>query len=148
MIITYELMLLLRVMPKPEVKQVLRRVADHIFAKGGIIRKLENLGTRDMPYRTGAHGVMYNKASYFLCEFNAPPSHIEVLLDEYGRDVDVIRRRIYKKNALEPIECTLHEELLPPPYRKDVQSMIAEARKHDKPTFRFNTGLNYYPFQK
>lgn len=101
-----------------------------------------------MPYKTSANGVVYNKASYFLCEFNAPPSHIAFLLDEYGRDVDLIRSRIYKKNTPEQIECTLHEEMLPPPYRKDVQAMIAEARKHDKPKFKFNIGMDYYPFQK
>jgi len=146
--ITYELLLLFRVMPKPELKEVLRRTAGHIFNKGGFIRKLNNLGSRDMPYKTSAHGVVYKQASYFMYEFNVPPSSIETLLDEYGRDVDVIRRRIYKKTDHETFECTLHEEMLPPPYRKDVQDLIAEAKGHDKPKFKYNSGLDYYPFQK
>ncbi|CAG9770604.1 unnamed protein product [Ceutorhynchus assimilis] len=146
--ITYELMLLLRIMPKPEVKQVLQRTADQIFGKGGFIRKIENLGTRDMPYKTSSHGMVHKQASYFLYEFNVPPSSLADLLDEYARDVDVIRRRIYKKREPEPFECTLQEEILPPPYRKDVQDMIADAKKHDKPKFQSNTGLDYYPFQK
>lgn len=69
-------------------------------------------------------------------------------MDEYGRDIDVIRRRIYKKTIQEPYECTLDEEMKPPPYRKDVQDLIEQARKLDKPKFKYNTGLDYYPFQK
>lgn len=86
--------------------------------------------------------------SYFVFEFNAPPLCIAELLDEYGRDVDVVRKRIFKKNMPQNIECTLHEELLPPPYRKDVQELVAKAKKHEKPQFKYNSGLDYYPFQK
>ncbi|KAJ8950158.1 hypothetical protein NQ314_008011 [Rhamnusium bicolor] len=146
--ITYELLMLLRSVPKPELKTILKRTANAIFDKGGFIRKLENLGTREMPYKTSAHGVVYDRASYFLYEFNVPPSSIDKLFDEYGRDIDIIRRRIYKKKEAETFECTLHDELQPPPYRKNVQDLIAEARKLDKPKFKYNTGLDYYPFQK
>lgn len=81
-------------------------------------------------------------------EFNAPPSSLEDLSEEYGRDVDIIRQRIYKVKEEPHQECTLHEELQPAPYRKDVQDLIAEARKLDKPKFKYNSGLDYYPFQK
>lgn len=146
--ITYELCVLLRVMPKLELATTLKRISSSIFDKSGIIRNIENLGTRDMPYKTSNHGVVYNKASYFIMEFNAPPACIDDLKEEYARDIDIIRRRIYKKE-LDPIpECTLHEELQPPPYRPDVQEMIKNARKYDKPRFNYNTGLDYYPFQK
>lgn len=91
---------------------------------------------------------MISICSYFLYEFTSPPSSIDNLLDEYGRDIDVIRRRIYKKTEHEPFECTLDDESKPPPYRKDVQDMIEQARKLDKPKFNYNTGLDYYPFQK
>ncbi|KAF2884617.1 hypothetical protein ILUMI_21553 [Ignelater luminosus] len=146
--ITYELMLLLRIMPKPELVSTLKRTAESIYNKGGIIRKIENLGTKDMPYKTSVHGVVYNKASYYLMEFNVPPSSLHDILDEYGRDIDIIRRRIYKKAEPEYQECTLHEELQPAPYRKNVQELITQARKLDKPKFQYNTGLDYYPFQK
>lgn len=79
---------------------------------------------------------------------NLPPSKIVDLKDEIGRDVDVIRRRIHKVQPPEYIECTLHEEILPPPYRKDVQDLIKDAKQLDKPKFEYNTGLDYYPFQK
>ncbi|CAH1099917.1 unnamed protein product [Psylliodes chrysocephalus] len=146
--IPYEILFLFRVMPKPELTSALKRAANTIFQKGGIIRKLEHLGTRDMPYKISVHGVPYRSASYFLYECNIPPAKIEDILDEYNRDVDVIRRRIFKKNVPETFECTLHEECLPPPYRKDVQELIQQARRSDKPKFKYNTGLDYYPFQK
>ncbi|XP_030757721.1 probable 28S ribosomal protein S6, mitochondrial [Sitophilus oryzae] len=146
--INYELLLLLRVMPKPETKQVLHRVAEQIFDKGGIIRKLENLGTRRMPYKTSSHGIVHHQASYFLLEFNAPPSSLHGLADEYVRDVDIIRKRIYKQVEREPFECTLHDEMQPAPYRKDVQDLIATTKKSTKPRFSYNSGLDYYPFGK
>lgn len=92
--------------------------------------------------------VELETSSYFVFEFNAPPLCIEQLLDEYGRDVDVMRKRIFKKNMPKNVECTLHEELLPPPYRKDVQELVAKAKRHEKPKFRYNADLDYYPFQK
>ena len=87
--------------------------------------------------------------SYFLFEFNAPPTCIDQLLDEYGRDIDIIRRNIFKKKEHESFDCTLHEEIEPPPYRKDVQELMAQAKENEaKPKFQYNSGLDYYPFQK
>lgn len=86
--------------------------------------------------------------SYFFIEFNAPPKYIEDIYEEYGRDVDIVRRRIYKKQETEFKECTLDTEIQPAPYRKKVQDLITQARKSDKPKFEYNSGLNYYPFQK
>ncbi|GJQ67951.1 hypothetical protein Trydic_g16708 [Trypoxylus dichotomus] len=145
---TYELCLLIRVMPKTELVSTLKRAANAIFVKGGVIRKLESLGTKDMPNKTSSHGFVHNRASYFLIEFNAPPRYLQDILEEYGRDVDVIRRRIYKKQEEEVPECTLDEEIQSPPYRKNVQDLIAQAKKVDKHKFQYNTGLDYYPFQK
>lgn len=81
-------------------------------------------------------------------EFNIPPEAIEDLKEEYARDVDIIRRRIYKKLIPDTKACTLTEELLPPPYRKDVKELLEKSKRMDKPKFKYNTGLDYYPFQK
>lgn len=71
------------------------------------------------------------------------------LVEELGRDVDIVRRQIYRKNTFDEVkECTLHEEMLPPPYRQDVQDLVKEARKLDKPKFKYGNNLDYYPFQK
>lgn len=147
--ITYELCLLLRTMPKSQLKSTIKRTAQAIFDKGGIIRRIENMGTRDMPFKTSVHGVVYNKASYYLMEFNVSPQHVEDLGEEYGRDVDIVRKSIFKKQALSEVPaCTLEEEMQPPSYRKDVQELISKAEQLKKPKFSYNSGLDYYPFQK
>lgn len=70
------------------------------------------------------------------------------LKDELKRDVDIIRQNIFKKNEPIDFECTLHEELQPPPYRKDVQELMELVKKKQKPRFEYHTGMEYYPFQK
>ncbi|XP_055608442.1 probable 28S ribosomal protein S6, mitochondrial [Uranotaenia lowii] len=147
---SYELALILRQMPRPELVSVLKRTADAIFDKGGIIRKLDNLGTRPLPSKISNHGLVHRAGSYFVFKFDTPPATVEDLEEEYGRDVDIIRRRIYKADAAmqEQITCTLHEEMQPPAYRKEVQKMLAVANKKQKKGFQYNSGLDYYPFQK
>ncbi|XP_018325427.1 probable 28S ribosomal protein S6, mitochondrial [Agrilus planipennis] len=146
--ITYELMLVLRVMPKPELVSTLKRIAQCIYDKQGIIRKVENLGTKSLPFKISIHGNVYRDASYYLMEFNTPPHSVEELAEEYNRDVDIIRKQIYKKAAEEFKECTLDEELQPAPYRKDVQELLKKSESLHKPKFDYRTGLDYYPFQK
>ncbi|GLG98470.1 hypothetical protein R5R35_014454 [Gryllus longicercus] len=146
--ITYEMPLLLRLMTRPELVSTLKRTAGIIFDQGGIIRRLDSLGTKDLPYRISSHGAVHRRASQFIIEFVVPPSSIKILKDEFERDIDVVRSRIYKVEELTPVECTLHEEILPPAYRKDVQEMVELAKKKFKPKFKNNTGLSYYPFQK
>lgn len=131
-----------------ELKPILRRTADAIFNRGGVIRKIENLGTKETPFRISANGVVYKNASYFLYEFHIPPSTLYDFKDELHRDVDIVKQSIYKKNEPTDFECTLHEELLPPPYRKDVQELLELAKRKHKPKFSYNTGLDHYPFQK
>lgn len=83
-----------------------------------------------------------------MYEFHVPPANLYDLKDELHRDVDVVRKSIFQKNEPINFECTLHEELQPAPYRKDVQKLMALAKKKERPKFEYNTGLDYYPFQK
>lgn len=75
--------------------------------------------------------------------------------EEWGRDVDIVRRNVFKKEEKLKFECTLEEELLPPAYRKDVAEMIQVARNSKKfrqqqkrTVWSANTGLDFYPFQR
>ncbi|XP_067613659.1 small ribosomal subunit protein bS6m [Eurosta solidaginis] len=144
----YELTMVLRQMSRPEVVSVLKRTAGTILDNGCIIRKLENLGTRTLPYKIREHGVVHREGNYFTIFFDAAPTKISDFMEEFGRDIDIIRRRIYKIEEPEEFECTLHDELLPPAYRTEVQEMIAIAKRKQKPKFKYNSGLDYYPFQK
>ncbi|XP_048481164.1 probable 28S ribosomal protein S6, mitochondrial [Plutella xylostella] len=148
---TYELALMLRTMPKAELKTTLKRVSHHIFSRGGIIRNIENLGFRAMPYKTSAHGVVHREANYFVFKIDTPTRVVADLKEEYGRDVDIIRQRVFKATEETNTNCTLEKELLPPAYRKEVQNMIEEGKTQvNKFTYKFNynSGLDYYPFQK
>ncbi|KAL6443236.1 hypothetical protein ACFW04_002868 [Cataglyphis niger] len=174
---TYEMPFMIRVMKKPELIATLKRATATIFNTGGFIRKIENWGVKPFPCKVRAHGHIYKEANHFLIHFDIPPKDLEKILDEYNRDVDIVKLRIFKK--YEPIKknCTFHEEMLPPPYRyilvfhnlqynlytyryilinlfylcrPSVQKLVELAKKRhdDKYAFKYNSGLNYYPFNK
>ncbi|KAK9703664.1 hypothetical protein QE152_g29202 [Popillia japonica] len=113
---------------------------DIAFAVNRAARALENPTIQDWN--------QVKRIFRYLREFNAPPRYLHDILEEYGRDVDIVRRRIYKNQEDEVPECTLDEEIQPPPYRKGVQDLISQARRLDKPKFKYNSELDYYPFQK
>lgn len=128
--------------------EVLKRTATTILDKGGIIRSLENLGFRQLPYKISEHGLVHREGNYFLINFDVGPAKISDLSEEFSRDIDIVRQSFYRKRSIAPYECTLEEEMQPPAYRKDVQNMIAIAKRKQKPKFKYNSGLDYYPFQK
>ncbi|XP_076317518.1 mitochondrial ribosomal protein S6 isoform X2 [Tachypleus tridentatus] len=115
---------------KPEVITTLKRTGQAIFEKGGIIRKIENLGTRELPYRIRVHDHSHTEGSYFLFKFDAPANTLTSLHDSFLRDIDIIRPSISK---VEPVnfleECTLEEELQPPAYRNSVQKLLKQGSK-------------------
>lgn len=141
--------LLLRIMKKPELVATLKRTATTIFNTGGFIRKIENWGVKPLPCKTNAHGHNYREANHFLIYFDVPPKEVEKIHDEYKRDIDIVRATIYKPNKPSKQNCTFHEEMLPPPYRPSVQKLLALTKKRStKYDFKYNSGLNYYPFNK
>lgn len=147
----YELALLLRAMPKPELKTTLKRVSHAIFDRGGIIRNIENLGFRAMPYKTSAHGTVHREANYFVLKIDTASNVVADLKEEYSRDLDIVRQRVFRVLDEDTPPCTLEKELLPPAYREDVKKMIEIGKKQVnryKQKFNYNTGLDYYPFQK
>nr|CAG4641348.1 EOG090X0IQO [Eulimnadia texana] len=146
---SYELSLLLRSMTKPELVATLKRTAEGIIDRGGVLTKFHSLGESALPYRITAHNQPHKKGSYFLMQFRAPPSLIEDLKDSLVRDVDIVRPFIIKTQDKPKHECTLEEELQPPAYREDVKKLIEEGRTERKPLYRHRMqGIDYYPFQR
>ncbi|KAL1139160.1 hypothetical protein AAG570_009220 [Ranatra chinensis] len=147
---SYELTLLLKILPKNELAVILKRAASAIFNTGGIIRRIDNLGSRSTPYKTSSHGFVHKEASYFVIEFDAPPAKLDSLLEEYNRDVDIIRNRIFKTNDESSFECTIDQESKPAPYRSEIIKMLEEVKKKAarQRKYKYNCGLDYYPFQK
>lgn len=148
---TYEVALMLRAMPKPELKDTLKRICHAVFDRGGIIRNLDNMGFRPTPFKTTAHGLVHREANYFVMKIDTATKTVWDLKEEYRRDVDVIRQYVFKSQEACDNNCTLEEELLPPAYREDVQKMIEVGKTQVNRftyKFKYNSGLDYYPFQK
>lgn len=103
---------------QPEIAQCLKRTAGKIFETGGFIRRIDNLGTMETPWKVNSHDAIHKQASYFIVEFDAPTSALQSFNNYLSRDIDVIKRTIFRvpEDTPQP-ECTLHEELKPPAYR-------------------------------
>lgn len=103
---------------QPTLAQCLKRTANKIFESGGFIRRIDNLGTTNTPWKISSHDAIFKQASYFIVEFDAPSSALDPFKNYLSRDIDVIKRTIYRvpENIPQP-PCTLHEELKPPAYR-------------------------------
>ncbi|XP_050542432.1 probable 28S ribosomal protein S6, mitochondrial [Daktulosphaira vitifoliae] len=150
---TYELCLLFKVLPRTELASCLKRTASKIFETGGFIRRIDNLGTSKTPWKMSSHDSINKEASYFIVEFDAPNSALKSFNNYLSRDIDIIKRTIFRvtENTSQS-PCTLHEELKPPAYRSEVQEMIAigkrKREKEAKKKVQFNTGLDFMPFQR
>uniref|UniRef100_A0AAQ5Y660 Small ribosomal subunit protein bS6m n=1 Tax=Amphiprion ocellaris TaxID=80972 RepID=A0AAQ5Y660_AMPOC len=94
----YELSLILKAMQRPETAATLRRTIETLIARGAVVRDLENLGDRLLPYKIDKHNERHSRGSYFLVDFYAAPSILTSFLDHLQRDVDVVRSTVLKKD--------------------------------------------------
>lgn len=149
---TYEMPLLIRLGKKAEYANILKTVSETIFNSGGFIRTIENWGEKDLPCKTSSHGQVHRKAGHFLMSFDVPPSSTLKILDECQRNWSIVRVQIYLRNEpSKKVECTLEDDMLPAPYRPTVKKMLETAAKQkskNKEQFKYNSGLDYYPFLK
>lgn len=95
----YELSLVLKAMQRPETAAVLRRTVETLMERGAVVRNLENLGERRLPYKISKHNQRHTRAAFFLIDFHAAPSILTALLNHLERDVDVVRQTVLKKDA-------------------------------------------------
>ncbi|XP_004556135.1 small ribosomal subunit protein bS6m [Maylandia zebra] len=98
----YELALILKQMQRPETAAALRRTVETLMERGALVRDLENLGERQLPYRMTKHNQRHSRGTYFLVDFYAAPSMLAGVLDHLHRDVDVVRPTVLKKDAQVP----------------------------------------------
>ncbi|XP_038593156.1 28S ribosomal protein S6, mitochondrial [Micropterus salmoides] len=98
----YELALILKAMQRPETAAALRRSVETLMERGAVVRDLENLGERLLPYKITKHNQKHTRGAYFLVDFYAAPSIVTGLLDHLHRDVDVVRPTVLKKDAEAP----------------------------------------------
>ncbi|XP_072533726.1 small ribosomal subunit protein bS6m [Salminus brasiliensis] len=96
----YELSLILKAMQRPETAAALRRTVETLVQKGAVVRDLESLGERMLPYKISKHNQRHIHGGYFLIDFHASPSLVKDLLNHLERDVDVIRPTVLKKDTV------------------------------------------------
>jgi small subunit ribosomal protein S6 len=48
----------------------LKRTAEAIFERGGFIRKIENLGSRSLPFKVSEHGLVHKAGNSFVLKFD------------------------------------------------------------------------------
>ncbi|XP_010874854.1 28S ribosomal protein S6, mitochondrial [Esox lucius] len=98
----YELALILKAMQRPETAATIRRTVETLMERGAIVRGLENLGERRLPYKISKHNERHTRGGYFLIDFHAAPSILTGLLDHLDRDVDVVRPTVLKTDQVQP----------------------------------------------
>ncbi|XP_077437268.1 small ribosomal subunit protein bS6m [Vanacampus margaritifer] len=95
----YELALILKAMQRPETAAALRRTVETLMERGAVVRDMENLGERLLPFVMTKHNQRHRRGSYFLVDFYAAPSILTGLLDHLHRDLDVVRPTVLKKDT-------------------------------------------------
>lgn len=116
----YELALILKAMQRPETAAALKRTIEALMDKGAIVRNLENLGERVLPYKIFAHSQQHRKGGYFLVDFYAPTTVVDSVMEHLSRDVDVIRPNVVKHPLTQEVkEC---QGIVPVPLEEKLYS--------------------------
>ncbi|XP_055965244.1 small ribosomal subunit protein bS6m [Sorex fumeus] len=117
----YELALILKAMQRPETAAALKRTLEALLDRGAIVRALENLGERALPYKMRAHSQRHSRGGYFLVDFHAPTTMVESIMEHLSRDIDVIRPNIVKHPLTQEVkECA---GIVPVPLEEKLYSM-------------------------
>ncbi|KAG8590973.1 hypothetical protein GDO81_006992, partial [Engystomops pustulosus] len=89
---------------QPETVATLKRTIEALMEKGAIVRNLENLGEKNLPYKITKHNQRHSRGGYFLVDFHSSPSVIPNMLEHLSRDIDVIRPTILQHEEEKPAE--------------------------------------------
>ena len=60
----YEVAFILRAVGRPKLASVLRGVCATMLQQGAILRKIENLGEKELPYKMSAHKERFTHGRY------------------------------------------------------------------------------------
>ncbi|KAK2527177.1 Mrps6 [Columba guinea] len=91
---------------QPETAAVLKRTVEALMERGAVVRNLENLGEKSLPYKISKHKERHRRGGYFLIDLEGPPSIVSAMMDHLGRDIDVIRRAFVKHPVSKTEECS------------------------------------------
>lgn len=124
----FEINLVLRRMPKNETVNCLKRIANLIWKDDGVIKKIEYLGEKKLPWEIRRQDMeRFNEGSYFIYHTSVKPGKQVEMRPELKLDIDVLSYNFVDTDEWklpENYECTLEEELLPPAFRKSVRPLL------------------------
>ena len=95
----YELLLITKTLNREGLHTLLKRTCNFIFEQNGIIRKIENLGEQELPYRMKAHTEWLTHGRYFLLDMHIKTSSIQPLKKELKFETDVVRPTFIKSSS-------------------------------------------------
>eukprot|EP00054_Salpingoeca_dolichothecata_P036696 m.8374 g.8374 ORF g.8374 m.8374 type:complete len:124 (-) comp6956_c0_seq1:224-595(-) len=92
----YELTLILRRSDPAAAAKVVAQAGKLIASSGGLLSKVENLGTRPLPYRMKAHLEYHTEGSYMLMQFHGAPQASNAVKAQLKRIPEVIKPNIVR----------------------------------------------------
>ncbi|XP_033740148.1 28S ribosomal protein S6, mitochondrial-like [Pecten maximus] len=113
----YELALILKDLPRAALANALKRSCQHVWNEQGVVRKIENLGTKPLPYRMHVHGSKNITGSYFVMKFDSSTIAMEAIENRFRQDSEVVRPTIFtvaeeeERPCMRGIECQFGEDI-------------------------------------
>lgn len=99
---TYELSLILKALQRPELSAAVKRCCTNILDQGGMIRGMENLGLKLLPYKMSCHGTRHYEGNYVLIRFDGSTNLPKLIEEPMKRDSDVIRQAVFAEREWVP----------------------------------------------
>ncbi|CAD5212037.1 unnamed protein product [Bursaphelenchus xylophilus] len=136
----YEVTMIPKSMAKPDLVNAIKRVAVTMLDKGAVIDSMESLGHRDLPFRRNSKLLKEPNYSTNMFLFNTymPIKTMHDVIEVLKNDKDLLRIFAVSEHDIpkQPEQCTLHEFLKPPAYRKTVQELRENQRLGHFPRMR------------
>ncbi|KAL5503264.1 hypothetical protein EMCRGX_G010186 [Ephydatia muelleri] len=97
--VQYEVALILRSVPTAELSQLLKKTLSVVLDQGAVLRKVENLGERQLPYRMRAHSKYFQDGRYLVFNMDASPQMAITIRNKLRANADTIRTTLLKGGA-------------------------------------------------
>lgn len=124
----YELSLVVRRLPKKDVIDCLKRVAQVIWNQDGIIKRIDYFGYRQLPYTINSDEFgKSHEGSYFVYQVSLGSTRLKLLRPELKLNLDLLNTSLANKNESvipQGYECTLDEEFEIPIKRRSVRDLV------------------------
>ena len=93
----YELLIITSTkIEKPRLAALMKTVANQVLKNDGVVRKFEDLKTRQLPYTMSSHQNLYHHGYFWSMTFDIKPSALENMKNQLDLDSRVIKHNIIK----------------------------------------------------